>query len=144
MTYSYYQFNMANPTWQNSNRQEFINGNQDKIMISLLQPDAGISIVDMFVSVDDWQSFVSMINQIDRDFNYYTRVNRTHFGLFSDDGNAAVKEYIDSNTNLRPNSHDVKIIFDALSKDYPEIQDTVCREAIYDYLEARKAGKHDS
>ena len=137
MTYSYYQFNMSNPVWLPGNRREFINGNDNKIMISLLQKDGGISVVDMFVSVDDWQSFASMVKEIDRDFNHYTRVNRTDFGLFSDEGNAAVKKYIDSNTNLRPNSNDVRIIFEALSKDYPEIQDTVCREAIYDYLEAR-------
>jgi len=66
-------------------------------------------------------------------------LSRKDFGLFSDEGNAAVKQYIDDNPTLRPSRDDVKLICRALSDDYPEVYDTVCREAIYDYLEVKNA-----
>ena len=138
MSYSYFQFNMTDFVWQASNKLEFQNGKDDKIMISLAcSEQSNLSNVDMIINQKDWQKFVRTVKDMDKDVRHYYRLNRKNFSLFSDEGNAAVKQYIDDHPTLRPNEGDVRSIREALSDDYPEVNDTACREAIYDYLEAR-------
>jgi len=138
MSYSYFQFNMTDFVWQASNKLEFQNGNDDKIMISLACSEQyNLSNVDMIINQKDWQKFVRTVKDMDKDVRHSYRLNRKNFSLYSDEANAAVKQYIDDNPTLRPCEGDLRSIREALSGDYPEISDTACREAIYDYLEVK-------
>jgi hypothetical protein len=73
-----------------------------------------------------------LLNSIDKK-NNVDEFGVDTFGMYSEDGNAAVLNYLNDNPDVK----NVDEVCKAIAKDYPEVYDTVVREAIQIFLDNR-------
>jgi urate oxidase len=73
-----------------------------------------------------------LLNSIDKK-NNVDEFGVDEFGMYSEDGNAAVLNYLNDNPDVK----NVDEVCKAIAKDYPEVYDTVVREAIQIFLDNR-------